>query len=245
MSILRPISNAQITQGFGYTGYRANGPFTDNRTGRYYESGFHPGLDLAAPEGTPVYAPEYGVVYTASWEGDDPSPNIGKWAFGGGNVIMIKHNNLPFWTTFAHLSKMYVRTGQPVYRGQLIGAVGQTGNATGPHTHYCCWFKGLWFTANGGYVEDPRRFQAGGDLAGDTRILPTRAQIGAGVNLRTGPNLTARVRSTTFQSNYFPYFETVTGQDLNLYGVRSNQWVRIWSNGWAYVWKPLVRGFTI
>ena len=245
MSLHKPTTNSRLTQRFGYTGFRANGPFVDNRTGKFYRSGFHTGLDLAATVGSPIYAPDYGTIYTASWEGQDPREGYGKWAYGGGNVIIIQHNTLPFYTSFAHLDRMHVKTGQDVYRGQLIGTVGATGNVTGPHTHYSTWFRGLWHTVNQAYVEDPLRFEAGGDLANDSRIKPTRIDVNAGVNVRVAPSLTSSVRTTTRSRTTAPYFRTVKGQKLTLYGITSDEWVKVWLSGWSYVWKPLTRGMTV
>ena len=242
MSLRPPTTEATLTQGFGYTGFSRNGPFRDNRTGTYYPVGFHTGLDLAAPIGTKLYAPEFGVVFTASWEGEDPSPTLGKWALGGGNVVMIKHNKTPFFTTFAHLDSMAVSTGQPVRKGQFIGTIGATGNVTGPHTHFSCWFEGLWYTVNNAYVEDPRSFYAGGDNARQRRIKPTRAKIGPGVNIRSRPRLSSRVRGgkPTWGTRLYPYVRDVTGQKLTVNGKTSDQWAQIWYRGWSYVWKPLV-----
>ena len=55
---------------------------------------------------------------------------------GFGNVIMVKHRNTTHTTVYAHLSRINVRKGQTVNQGQNIGAVGQTGWATGPHLHF-------------------------------------------------------------------------------------------------------------
>lgn len=245
MSLAKPTNSATLTQRFGYTGLKSNGPFLDNRTGKFYQSGFHTGLDLAAPIGTPLYAPDYGTVYTASWEAEDPRPDVGKWAFGGGNVIIIQHNTIPFFTTFAHLDRMHVKTGQDVYRGQMIGTIGATGNVTGPHTHYSNWFKGLWYTVNQAYVEDPRRFETGGDLANDKRIKPRRTTIGAGVRIRTAPNLTASTRATTTAETIVPFYRYVEGAWVNQNGVTSNRWAKVWYSGYSYVWAPLTKNLTV
>ena len=84
----------------------------------------HAGVDLAAKEGTPVYACADGVVSeTVAMHG----------VFG--NVIVIKHDG-GFSSTYAHLSKMEVNKKTPIEQGQLIGLVGHTGAATGPHLHF-------------------------------------------------------------------------------------------------------------
>lgn len=83
----------------------------------------HLGTDLAAPTGTPVHTIGDGVVDFAGVQN------------GYGNVVYVKHAN-QHETVYAHLSRIDVRKGQSVSQGQTIGAVGQTGWATGPHLHF-------------------------------------------------------------------------------------------------------------
>jgi murein DD-endopeptidase MepM/ murein hydrolase activator NlpD len=83
----------------------------------------HEGIDVTAPMGTPIEAPAAGVVREAGWEA------------GYGNTIVIDHG-FGTVTKFAHASKILVREGQRVSRGQRIALVGNTGLATGPHLHY-------------------------------------------------------------------------------------------------------------
>ena len=85
--------------------------------------GTHGGLDIAAPEGTPIYAPADGVVVKSG-----PS-------MGYGRVIIIDHGN-GYTTRFGHLSAENVSVGDRVEEGDIIGYVGSTGWATGPHLHY-------------------------------------------------------------------------------------------------------------
>jgi murein DD-endopeptidase MepM/ murein hydrolase activator NlpD len=101
------------------------------RLGTYFErrdvgKGSHQGIDIATATGTPVYASADGEVMVAETRGD--------W----GNVVVIKHqrNNQTLYTTYAHLSTMSVKVGQQVKEGEMIGTVGATGNATGPHLHF-------------------------------------------------------------------------------------------------------------
>jgi murein DD-endopeptidase MepM/ murein hydrolase activator NlpD len=89
----------------------------------YY--GGHLGIDLAAAEGTPVYAADAGVVVKAS----------GGYNGGYGNVVMIDHGN-GFVTLYAHLSQINVSTCQSVGQGTVIGAAGNTGNSFGAHLHF-------------------------------------------------------------------------------------------------------------
>jgi murein DD-endopeptidase MepM/ murein hydrolase activator NlpD len=84
---------------------------------------FHQGLDIAAPTGTTVTAAASGTIIMAQWYG------------GYGNYILIDHGG-GYSTGYGHLSAMYASVGQQVQRGQAIGAVGMTGDATGPHLHF-------------------------------------------------------------------------------------------------------------
>jgi murein DD-endopeptidase MepM/ murein hydrolase activator NlpD len=85
----------------------------------------HEGVDLAAPVGTPVHATARGTVTFAGWQ------------TGYGKVVKLE-NFGPYSTTFAHLSRFakHLKVGQTVSKGQVIGYVGATGWATGPHLHY-------------------------------------------------------------------------------------------------------------
>lgn len=83
----------------------------------------HLGTDLAAPSGTPVRTIGDGVVSFAGVQN------------GYGNVVYVQHAN-QHETVYAHLSRIDVHKGQSISQGQTIGAVGQTGWATGPHLHF-------------------------------------------------------------------------------------------------------------
>ena len=83
----------------------------------------HEGIDVTAPMGTPIEAPAAGQVLDAGWEA------------GYGNTVTIDHG-FGTITKFAHASKILVRDGQRVSRGQKIALVGNSGLATGPHLHY-------------------------------------------------------------------------------------------------------------
>jgi septal ring factor EnvC (AmiA/AmiB activator) len=84
---------------------------------------FHAGLDIAAERGTSVYATAEGTVSEAGYRN----------AYG--NLIVLDHG-FGIQTRYGHLSKVLVRQGDPVKRGDVIGLVGSTGRATGPHLHY-------------------------------------------------------------------------------------------------------------
>ncbi len=82
----------------------------------------HTGLDIATPTGTPIQVVASGTVTAASYSG----------AYG--NLVKVEHGNgLETW--YAHTSKMYVKVGQKVEAGEVIAAVGSTGNSTGSHLH--------------------------------------------------------------------------------------------------------------
>jgi len=87
------------------------------------EGAFHPGMDIEAPYGTPV---------RAAADGDVTGENMGS---GYGRQVVLDHGH-DLITLYGHLSAVAVIAGQHVIRGQIIGYVGQTGRATGPHLHY-------------------------------------------------------------------------------------------------------------
>lgn len=84
----------------------------------------HMGVDIAAPPGTPIKAPAAGTVTLAE-----------KDFFMTGGTVMIDHG-YGLSTVYFHMSRLDVRLGQKVAQGQVIGAVGATGRATGPHLHW-------------------------------------------------------------------------------------------------------------
>ncbi|MBO1435785.1 peptidoglycan DD-metalloendopeptidase family protein [Meiothermus sp. CFH 77666] len=104
-----PMSNFTITTYFG-------------RRGVFQR--FHTGIDLAAPTGTPIYAARAGQVDTAGWS-----------RFGYGLHVILDHGGAQE-TLYGHMSRIVVRPGQWVARGDLIGYVGSTGWSTGPHLHF-------------------------------------------------------------------------------------------------------------
>ena len=109
---VNPCPEAVLTSGFGYR----RSPFT-----RRWK--FHTGLDLAGPIGLPILAPAPGVVIQAGFDS------------GYGRALQIDHG-YGLVSRFAHTSKLYVGVGDKVERGQLIAAVGASGQVTGPHLHY-------------------------------------------------------------------------------------------------------------
>jgi len=103
----------RISSGFSYSRFH---PILKRRRA-------HPAVDFAAPRGTPVLASATGRVVHAGRSG------------GLGKLVKIRHSN-GYTTSYAHLSKILVKSGQMVQQGQRIGKVGSTGLATGPHLDY-------------------------------------------------------------------------------------------------------------
>lgn len=106
---------------------------------RFSSSRFHPvqhqwkahkGTDYAAPRGTPITTTAAGVV------------ELSGFTAGNGNFVKVKHNGT-YSTQYLHMSKILVRRGQHVSQGQVIGLVGSTGLATGPHVCYRFWKNGV------------------------------------------------------------------------------------------------------
>jgi len=87
------------------------------------DQNFHPGIDISADRGTPIYATADGTVESASYSGNY------------GNLIVVGHG-FGIATRYGHLSRYAVRSGQIVKRGDLIGYVGSTGRSTSSHLHY-------------------------------------------------------------------------------------------------------------
>lgn len=107
-----PIDGARLSSGFGMRLHPILG-YTK----------MHRGVDFAAPQGTPIMASGDAVVEVAGAKGDY------------GNFVLLRHSN-GFETAYAHMSRVAAHAGQRVHQGQVIGYVGATGRATGPHLHY-------------------------------------------------------------------------------------------------------------
>ena len=122
------------------------GPTDGVITSRFSQARMHPiydrklpheGIDLHAPEGSPIQVTANGVV---SYVG---------WRTGYGNTVEVDHG-FGRMTRYAHASKFLVERGQEVERGMAIAQVGETGTATAPHVHYEVWI--------GGRAQDPQNF---------------------------------------------------------------------------------------
>jgi len=129
----------------------------DPFTGR---SALHTGLDFPAEVGTPIYAAAGGVVVTQEFH-----PQYG-------NMIEIDHGN-DLVTRYGHSSRVFVKRGDLVKRGQKIAEVGTTGRSTGPHLHFEVLVQGV--------PQDPQKFlNAGGALAGgQAAAVPKLAPVAA------------------------------------------------------------------
>lgn len=97
-----------------------------------YFAWYHPGLDLPNRNAPAIVASDGGTVIVAGW------PD----SYGYGNRVVLDHGN-GYQTLYAHLSNIYVSTGQSVSRGQAIGQMGTTGRSTGIHLHFEIRFKGI------------------------------------------------------------------------------------------------------
>lgn len=116
------------------------GRFTSNFNWR--GRGFHEGIDIAAPYGTPVFAAHAGRVAFAGRRG------------GYGNMVVVRGDGI--MTVYGHHQRLLVRRGDAVSRGQRVAEVGATGHATGPHLHYEIR---IWDSERKGFTAvEPRAF---------------------------------------------------------------------------------------
>ena len=134
-----PVHGTNFTSGFGVR----SDPFKSR-------AAMHPGIDLAGPYGTPIYATADGIVGRAEW-------NSG----GYGNLVEIDHGH-GIQTRYGHLSRSIVHAGERVKRGQLIAYMGSTGRSTGSHLHYEVRLDGravnpIPFLQSGEYLQSVQR----------------------------------------------------------------------------------------
>ncbi len=118
---------APVSQGFGPTDLDIEPPLVFQGT---FFPHFHTGIDVAAPEGTPLHAAADGVVLLAA-----ASVNSAGRLTGYGNYVIIGHA-AGFLTLYGHMSEVAVHAGDRVRQGQLVELEGSTGNSTGPHVHF-------------------------------------------------------------------------------------------------------------
>lgn len=112
---IQPVSNKDLTHMASGYGWRIHPIYKTEK--------MHTGMDFTAPTGTPIHATGNGVVVSA------------EMGHGYGNEVVIRHG-FGYETLYGHLSKISVRAGQKINRGDVIGYVGNTGTSTGPHLHY-------------------------------------------------------------------------------------------------------------
>jgi murein DD-endopeptidase MepM/ murein hydrolase activator NlpD len=125
-----PLNSGQAGSNFGW---RAD-PFTGQKA-------LHTGLDFQADTGTPIHAAAGGVVV------------VSEHHFAYGNMVEVDHGN-DLITRYAHASKLLVKKGDLVKRGQQVALVGSTGRSTGPHLHFEVLVQGV--------PQDPQKFLAAG-----------------------------------------------------------------------------------
>lgn len=120
-----------LTQPYGCTEFELERPAAD------CPGGFHTGIDLGLPQGTPIHASSAGIGYAF----DDP--------LRYGNHVLIQHAG-GYSTVYGHMVRTNVAWGQRVAAGDVIGWVGSTGNSTGPHLHFEIRYAGA--------PQDPLRY---------------------------------------------------------------------------------------
>lgn len=113
---IQPIPNKDLTQAAGGFGWRIHPIHKIQK--------FHAGMDFTAKPGTPIYATGDGTV------------SLAEYATNGYGLHVVIDHGFGYSTLYAHLSKLEVRRGQKLKRGDVIGLVGNTGLSVGPHLHY-------------------------------------------------------------------------------------------------------------
>jgi murein DD-endopeptidase MepM/ murein hydrolase activator NlpD len=119
-----------------YEGAIGNGTFVWPTTSRQisgynYDPVIHPAIDIGGQTGNAIYATDNGVVVYAGWSD-----------YGYGYLIVIDHGT-GWQSAYAHLSAVGVSCGQSVFQGTMIGAMGSTGNSSGPHLHFELIYNGV------------------------------------------------------------------------------------------------------
>ncbi len=149
-----PVPDGKITQGYGNTAFAL----------RAYKGKWHNGIDIdSVPIGTEIFAADAGIVINVG----DQDKFCRKGAYG--RFVVVKHYN-GLTTLYGHMSKYIVSIGDQVERGQVIGYIGSTGYATGPHLHFTVFASQTLAPARPGFPEgsEPSRtcgpMPIGGDL---------------------------------------------------------------------------------
>jgi murein DD-endopeptidase MepM/ murein hydrolase activator NlpD len=139
---IQPVKVSYNSSGFGWR--------LDPFNGR---GAFHEGIDFAAPTGTPIVAAAGGVVIAAEYHHQF------------GNMLEIDHGN-DIVTRYAHASKLLMKVGDIVRRGQKVALVGSTGRSTGPHLHFEVLVKGV--------QQNPQKFLAAGAAQAKASTLASK-----------------------------------------------------------------------
>lgn len=142
-----PVPNANLGSMFGWR--------IDPITGR---SALHTGLDFPATPGTPIFAAAGGVVVAQEYQAEY------------GNMIEVDHGN-DLISRYAHTSKVLVKKGDLIKRGQKIAEVGNTGRSTGPHLHFEVLVQGI--------PQDPQKFLNAGRNLGGTQLAQIKPALSA------------------------------------------------------------------
>ncbi len=178
-----PVPSGTLSQGFGPSWLGVEGPAFANFTkahdadngpngngqgpfngGTYYQH-FHAALDMSAPYGAPILAPQSGIVLDAEFG------YPGSWADGGGYFVRVLVNPVCMYLV-AHCSSLDVYEGDRVSKGDLIARVGSTGVATGNHAHFWIRLGPTPYYDPDAFYYDPRLLLFGGALYGDIRFEP-------------------------------------------------------------------------
>ena len=154
-----PVPNANLGSNFGWR--------IDPITGR---SALHTGLDFPATPGTAIFAAAGGVVVTQEYQSEY------------GNILEVDHGN-DLISRYAHTSKVYVKKGDLIKRGQKIAEVGNTGRSTGPHLHFEVLVQGI--------PQDPQKFLNAGRELGTTHVARGNTQGNVGVLAPRGNSVEA------------------------------------------------------
>jgi murein DD-endopeptidase MepM/ murein hydrolase activator NlpD len=143
-TVTHPTTSCNCSGPSNYSGGRFAWPVIggNNYISQYFHYG-HWAIDIAATYGSKVVAAAKGTVIFAGWKNN-----------GGGYQVWISHGS-NLYTTYNHMSAITVYAGQSVGRGQQVGRVGMTGDATGPHLHFEVWIGPIW---NGGTRQNPLRY---------------------------------------------------------------------------------------
>lgn len=154
--LLWPVPEGRLTQGYGATAFAA----------KNYKSKYHNGLDMGRFLGAEIVAAEKGTVINVG----DQDKFCRKAAYG--KFIVIKHEN-GLTTLYGHLSRQIVSVGDKVERGQIIGYMGKTGWATGPHLHFTVFSSQTLTPARAGFPEGTQASRVCGPMPVGGDINPT------------------------------------------------------------------------